>query len=60
MMKRSKDCLPCPAGQYCSGVGKTKPTGLCDAGFYCKGAAYTSVRYYHLGFYSIWSITINY
>ena len=26
------DCIQCPAGQYCSGVGLIEPTGLCREG----------------------------
>ena len=44
-VKRSEDCAPCPAGEFCAGFGLTKPTGLCDAGFYCKGKAFTSVMF---------------
>ena len=42
-LKRSADCTPCPAGEYCAGFGQTKPTACCDAGFYCRQSAYTSV-----------------
>lgn len=42
-MKRSEECAPCPAGQYCAGYGLKEPTGPCDAGFYCSGRACTSV-----------------
>ena len=43
LVKRSEDCVPCPAGEFCAGFGLRKPTGLCDAGFYCRGKAFTSV-----------------
>ena len=42
-MKRSQECAPCPAGEYCAGYGLKEPTGPCDAGFYCSGRACTSV-----------------
>ena len=42
-MKRSEECAPCPAGEYCAGYGLKEPTGPCDAGFYCSGRACTSV-----------------
>ena len=42
-VKRSVECTECPGGEYCAGVGKTAPTGLCDAGFYCIRGAWTSV-----------------
>ncbi|CAM4616195.1 unnamed protein product [Lepidochelys kempii] len=29
------DCQPCPAGYFCSGLGKTAAEGLCSAGYYC-------------------------
>ncbi|RUS80927.1 hypothetical protein EGW08_011308, partial [Elysia chlorotica] len=41
-LRRSTDCTPCPGGQYCDGIGRTEPAGLCDAGFYCRERAYTS------------------
>ena len=41
-LRRSTDCTPCPGGQYCDGIGRTEPAGLCDAGFYCREKAYTS------------------
>lgn len=28
-------CLPCTAGQYCSGTGRDLPNGDCDVGWYC-------------------------
>ena len=34
------DCMDCPPGEYCEGLGNTLPTGLCDAGFYCGGKSY--------------------
>ena len=43
LVKRSEDCVPCPAGEFCAGFGLRMPTGLCDAGFYCRGKAFTSV-----------------
>ena len=42
-VKRSEECTPCPAGEYCSGYGLIEPSGPCDAGFYCSGRAFTSV-----------------
>ena len=42
-VKKSDECTPCPAGQYCAGYGLKEPTGPCDAGFYCSGRACTSV-----------------
>ena len=41
-VRKSTECTPCPGGQYCDGIGRTEPAGLCDAGFYCREAAYTS------------------
>lgn len=41
-LRRSTDCTPCPGGQYCDGIGRTEPAGLCDPGFYCREKAYTS------------------
>ncbi|KAJ8280617.1 hypothetical protein GJAV_G00056950 [Gymnothorax javanicus] len=32
-------CSPCGGGQYCSGVGRTAPTGDCREGFYCRERA---------------------
>ncbi len=29
------DCLPCTAGQFCSGFGRDWPNGPCDMGWYC-------------------------
>ncbi|XP_035857407.1 zonadhesin-like [Sander lucioperca] len=34
----TRDCSPCPAGQFCGTAGLTRPSGLCQAGFYCPGA----------------------
>mmetsp|Transcript_13452 Transcript_13452/g.20357 ORF Transcript_13452/g.20357 Transcript_13452/m.20357 type:complete len:4776 (+) Transcript_13452:55-14382(+) len=30
-----QECIGCPAGKYCSGVGQSSPTGTCFGGFYC-------------------------
>ncbi|XP_014845642.1 PREDICTED: uncharacterized protein LOC106919650 isoform X3 [Poecilia mexicana] len=32
-------CAPCGGGQYCSGVGLTKPSGSCKERFYCRVGA---------------------
>ncbi|XP_071505048.1 uncharacterized protein [Diadema antillarum] len=32
-----EDCLPCPLGEFCPGVGREESAGQCDAGFYCPG-----------------------
>ncbi|XP_062816991.1 zonadhesin isoform X2 [Anolis carolinensis] len=29
------DCELCPAGYFCSGLGKTAPEGTCSSGYYC-------------------------
>ena len=31
----SAACLPCSAGKYCSGEGKTQESGPCSPGYYC-------------------------
>jgi len=41
-MRVDEDCVDCPAGHYCDGLGLSVPTGECDPGFYCRGRAYTS------------------
>ncbi|XP_022100039.1 zonadhesin-like [Acanthaster planci] len=33
------DCLDCPPGEVCSGLGLMAPNELCAAGYYCKGKA---------------------
>ncbi|KPP71461.1 hypothetical protein Z043_109635 [Scleropages formosus] len=33
------ECTPCGWGKYCSGVGRTEPSGVCEEGFYCRGRA---------------------
>lgn len=33
------NCLDCPGGQYCEGVGNSEPTDNCTAGWYCTGGA---------------------
>ena len=32
-----EDCLPCPLGEFCPGIGRETSAGDCDAGFYCPG-----------------------
>ena len=32
-------CLPCTAGQYCSGVGRDLPNGPCDLGWFCPAGS---------------------
>jgi hypothetical protein len=34
-----QDCLGCPPGFFCFGLGNTKPTGSCTAGYFCEGYA---------------------
>lgn len=34
------DCMDCPPGEYCEGLGNTLTDGLCDPGFYCGGKSY--------------------
>lgn len=41
-LRKSEDCLACPPGWYCDGLGLTAPRGLCDPGFYCSGRSNTS------------------
>lgn len=36
------ECTPCPAGKYCSGVGRTSPNGNCTQGFFCPPASTNS------------------
>eukprot|EP00750_Incisomonas_marina_P016607 INCI19214.1.p1 GENE.INCI19214.1~~INCI19214.1.p1 ORF type:complete len:6126 (+),score=1170.25 INCI19214.1:309-18686(+) len=36
------DCLPCPGGDYCEGVGNGDTDGPCDAGYFCIGNATTA------------------
>lgn len=36
------DCLPCPAGKYCSKQGLPGPNGDCHAGFLCISGAKTA------------------
>ncbi|XP_052792169.1 neurogenic locus notch homolog protein 1-like [Mya arenaria] len=31
----SIDCLPCPAGEYCQGIGLVTPSGVCSPGYVC-------------------------
>ncbi|CAB1347527.1 unnamed protein product, partial [Coregonus sp. 'balchen'] len=33
------ECAPCGGGRYCSGVGRTGPSGDCGEGFYCRERA---------------------
>lgn len=35
-------CLTCPKGQYCSGKGLTKPTGLCEETYLCDESSISS------------------
>ena len=36
------ECVTCPSGFYCDGLGGlTEPTGPCAAGYYCGGGATT-------------------
>ena len=34
-------CLSCPPGEYCAGVGLSRPTGKCAEGWYCTGGSNT-------------------
>jgi hypothetical protein len=34
------ECISCPAGHYCEGMGNAAPTGLCLDGYYCVGGSY--------------------
>eukprot|EP00057_Strongylocentrotus_purpuratus_P010951 XP_011665425.1 PREDICTED: proprotein convertase subtilisin/kexin type 5 [Strongylocentrotus purpuratus] len=43
LLRRSKDCTPCPGGYYCEGAGNLEPTDVCDTGFYCSWKAVSSV-----------------
>lgn len=38
------ECTPCGGGRYCSGVGKSEPSGDCEEGFFCRGRAQSLVR----------------
>ena len=40
-LKKSSQCLLCPGGRYCDGVGQTSPAGYCDPGFYCREGSFT-------------------
>lgn len=40
-LQSASQCIPCPAGAYCAGVGNLRPTGLCSAGYVCYGNAST-------------------
>ncbi|XP_043532727.1 zonadhesin isoform X4 [Chiloscyllium plagiosum] len=40
--RSERECLVCPAGQYCSGSGLLEPSGLCAAGYYCTGGSTTN------------------
>ena len=40
--KSRADCLACPGGHYCQGLGNIAPTGLCSAGYFCPGGASTA------------------
>jgi len=33
------ECIDCPGGEYCEGVGNSAPTGNCTAGWYCSGGS---------------------
>ena len=33
--QQESDCVLCPVGQYCSGLGLGEPTGFCSVGYYC-------------------------
>ena len=34
------DCISCPAGKYCGGIGLKAYSGSCAPGFYCEGGNY--------------------
>ncbi|OAF67357.1 hypothetical protein A3Q56_04909, partial [Intoshia linei] len=42
---RMDQCVKCPGGKYCAGVGLNQPTDICDAGYICKLAAFSSAPY---------------
>lgn len=41
-LKTAAECINCPPGQFCDGIGLEYPTGPCDPGYYCISGAYTS------------------
>ncbi|XP_026534414.1 neurogenic locus notch homolog protein 4-like [Notechis scutatus] len=50
------DCKLCPAGNFCSGAGKTAPEGSCSPGFYCPPGQVSSTPSSHRcprGFYCL-------
>ncbi|ETE62183.1 Multiple epidermal growth factor-like domains protein 6, partial [Ophiophagus hannah] len=50
------DCKLCPAGNFCSGAGKTAPEGRCSPGFYCPPGQVSSTPSSHRcprGFYCL-------
>lgn len=48
------DCLGCPAGYYCSGLGLDNVTGPCAAGYFCPGFASSKTQNSsEPGFYSL-------
>ncbi|KAL7831753.1 hypothetical protein AOLI_G00293010 [Acnodon oligacanthus] len=34
-LREASECTPCGGGKYCTGVGRTEPSGDCEGGFYC-------------------------
>ncbi|KAG7471369.1 hypothetical protein MATL_G00123830 [Megalops atlanticus] len=38
-LRNASECTPCIGGKYCSGVGRTEPSGSCEEGFYCREGA---------------------
>jgi len=35
-LSKASQCTPCSGGKYCTGLGKSEPTGDCEGGFYCR------------------------
>ncbi|KAK3531185.1 hypothetical protein QTP70_015143 [Hemibagrus guttatus] len=44
-LKHVQQCVKCPPGYYCLGLGSTSPTGLCSAGYYCSGGSASPVQH---------------